>query len=283
MGYNLVHSCIGRRLNRIKQKLNPNGAWRIPSIAYTLEHKLAFLEREHYLLGKYTLRGLLHDWDKPFLYMIPFCPNVKLQKFHSTYQPHHVESPRQTQVKHMIELWIDMDCAPLTKADKQYPAFDVILHFYPHILKFILPVILAINPDCVSRTICEMDALRQKNIATYLFQSDAYTKTIYRQVVQIIKDIEGGLPDDTTIINSFEKDYPTYLKEMTVTQIFLKTLAIVRNSRKEKIDTQAMRLTLTRIRTHFETAESFLPRQEIPISPHDACQKMKHPFLIDSK
>ena len=42
---------------------------RFEKIVYTLMHKKAYLEVEKKLRGKNTLRGYLHDIDKPFLYM----------------------------------------------------------------------------------------------------------------------------------------------------------------------------------------------------------------------
>lgn len=39
-------------------------------IAYTLRHRKAFRRVEKELLGHSTLRGIFHDLDKVFLYMI---------------------------------------------------------------------------------------------------------------------------------------------------------------------------------------------------------------------
>lgn len=39
-------------------------------IAYTIKHRKAFRRVEKELLGHNTLRGILHDLDKVFLYMI---------------------------------------------------------------------------------------------------------------------------------------------------------------------------------------------------------------------
>ena len=39
-------------------------------IAYTIKHRKAFRNVEKELLGHNTIRGVLHDLDKVFLYMI---------------------------------------------------------------------------------------------------------------------------------------------------------------------------------------------------------------------
>lgn len=61
MATHFLNNSVKKFLNSIADKWNPNGHWRLPSEAYTLEHKLAFLEREHYLTGCNTLSGWLHD------------------------------------------------------------------------------------------------------------------------------------------------------------------------------------------------------------------------------
>ena len=74
---NLLDSKMRHFFAKESNKWNEKGPWRFPSVFYTLEHKLAFLEREHYLTGHYSLRGIFHDWEKPFLYITPWIRNEK--------------------------------------------------------------------------------------------------------------------------------------------------------------------------------------------------------------
>ncbi len=276
----MVNSWFGRLLNRIGKKYNPDKFWRIPSIAYTLEHKLAYMEREHYLLGKYSLKGLLHDWDKLFLYFVPL-PDAKLQQIHLNYQPHHMESQYQNKVEHIIESCIDIDCAPLTKEDKPYLMFDVMMHMCSDKLEQIVPVILAVTPANVTPVVTEMDAARQKKYPTYLFKPDSNEKEVYQRLKKVITDIVNGLPDDATIINTLPEHYPEYLDEMTPAQIFLKSVAILAKTRHEVPDAKAMRKTLLHIGSLFKDANEFVRRKEIPALEHDALRKMKHPFIVE--
>ncbi len=280
MAIDLVKSWFGKVLHQIAEKYNPQkGVWRIPSIAYTLEHKLAYMEREHYLTGRYSFKGILHDWDKLFLYLVPLS-DFKLQKIHISHQPHHMESPKQTKVEHIIESCIDIDCSPLTKKDKPYLMFDVMMHVYPNQLEYIVPVILAVTPESVTPRISEMDAERQAKFPTYLFKTAENEKNMYQRITQVLHDIITGLPDETTIVNAKPEHYPVYLKEMTSVQIFLKTVAILAQARREKPDILAMRRTLMRIQAQFDVAGGFIRQTKIPELEHDALQKMKHPFFV---
>ena len=53
---------------------------RINKIKYTLRHKKAFLKVEKELRGKNTLKGYLHDVDKPFLYLAFWIKLEDVQK-----------------------------------------------------------------------------------------------------------------------------------------------------------------------------------------------------------
>ena len=82
--YQLLDSKLRKFLAEQSSKWDENASWRWPSICYTLEHKLAYLEREHYLTGRYSWRGIFHDWEKPFLYLNPFLKESEIQKKSST-------------------------------------------------------------------------------------------------------------------------------------------------------------------------------------------------------
>ncbi len=280
MAIKLVDSWLGRLLNRIDKKYHPDKFWRIPSIAYTLEHKLAFMEREHYLLGRYSLKGLLHDWDKLFLYLVPLS-DAKLQQIHMKRQPHHMESQHQNKVEHIIESCIDIDCAPLTKADKPYLMFDVMMHVYSDKLEQIVPVLLAVTPNSVTPDVTEMDASRQAKYPAYLFKSKTKEQAVFQRLQRVIQEVVQGLPDDNTIRNALPEHYPEYLDEMTPAQIFLKSVAILAQTRREVPDVPAMRKTLLHIQSLFKDTNEFVRRKEIPTLEHDALRKMKHPFIVE--
>ena len=105
-------------LNKQANKWQDGVRWRWPNAAYTLVHKLAYLEREHYLMGRYSWSGVMHDWEKVFLYFTPWMGKEKIKSYHRKHSPHHVECPKRCLVEHMIQSYIDWDCAPLTKPDK---------------------------------------------------------------------------------------------------------------------------------------------------------------------
>ena len=69
--YRLLNSNFSKLLKRESNKWDPEKNWRIPSVCYTLEHKIAYLACEYYFLGKYSLRGIFHDWEKPWMYIHP--------------------------------------------------------------------------------------------------------------------------------------------------------------------------------------------------------------------
>ena len=56
-------------------------------IAYTIKHRKAFRRVEKKLLGHNTLRGILHDLDKVFLYMIFDYKSV--HNWHRNHSRHH--------------------------------------------------------------------------------------------------------------------------------------------------------------------------------------------------
>lgn len=103
-------------------------------IKYTLRHKIAFLRVEKQLLGRNSLRGILHDLDKVFLYL--FLEKEYVNKIHRKRRHH---SPRTE--KDLLEMMIDWECARYTKPDKQLNAEETLYKFYPHLEEVMLPII----------------------------------------------------------------------------------------------------------------------------------------------
>ena len=123
---------ICRCLTKIGSKKCVNGAWRLRTSAYTLAHKMAFSDYEKCLTGRHTLAGRLHDCDKLFLYMLPWLNKKQIQVYHHKHQPHHMEYP-QYKVAHLVQSYIDWECAAVTKPDKPLDAFatlhtELLLH-----------------------------------------------------------------------------------------------------------------------------------------------------------
>lgn len=81
-------------------------------IIYTVKHRKAFRRVEKELLGHNTLRGILHDLDKVFLYMI-----------------------------FDYKMVVDWECARYTKPDKPLNARETLNKFYPELKDEVLPVI----------------------------------------------------------------------------------------------------------------------------------------------
>lgn len=177
---NLLDSKLRKYFKKHADKWDPIENWRWPSVCYTLEHKLAYLEREHYLLGHYTLRGILHDWEKPFLYLYPKMTEEEVQNYHRKISAHHVESKKYCKIEHLIEMYIDWECASLTKPDKPLDAFETLIHFYPNYIDLMLPVCLAFN------SISQKVYLHSWHELT---KNETYNKEIYGKVIQILKDI----------------------------------------------------------------------------------------------
>jgi len=114
---------------------------RCESIIYTLRHKVAFLQVEKRLRGKYTWRGLLHDAEKPFLYLIPWMSDEDVQKFHRAHNRHHVKNNLKKSKEDLLDAVIDWECARMTKPDKPLNAYDTLMKFYPEYKDEYLPII----------------------------------------------------------------------------------------------------------------------------------------------
>ncbi|MBQ8436990.1 MAG: hypothetical protein IJX20_05010 [Alphaproteobacteria bacterium] len=148
--YRLLDSKLCKYFKKQSDKWDPNKHWRWPSICYTLAHKCAYLDCEHYLTGCYSWRGLFHDFSKPFMYMFPWLNEDEIQRRHRSRTPHHVESEMFCSIPHLVEMYIDWECAFLTKPDKPLNAFGTLIHFYPEYIRYMLPVCLALNVKSVS-------------------------------------------------------------------------------------------------------------------------------------
>lgn len=266
MAIHFLNSSLTRVLKQVSDKWNPNGPWRLPSEAYTMEHKLAFLEREHYLTGRTTAAGWLHDCDKLVMYLLPWMKEKQIQNWHRKHQPHHVDYP-QSKVEQLLQTYIDWDCAVLTKPDKPLDAYATLLHFYRGKLPLMLPVCLAVNPEAVQPEIADLDKARQKGFDAYLFGEkmnedtcydlhkyssellqetltpDAKNDVAYIHAQRLISSITNELnkisaeiaAGDTSLKNVLQQ-IPQDLNQMKPAQLFLKTLELLAKSRNQKID-----------------------------------------------
>lgn len=106
-------------------------------IAYTIKHRKAFRRVEKELLGYNTLRGILHDLDKVFLYMIFDYKSV--HNWHRNHSRHH--SVKAKTHSDFVQMVVDWECARYTKPDKPLNARDTLDKFYPELKNKVLPVI----------------------------------------------------------------------------------------------------------------------------------------------
>lgn len=181
VAFDLLNSKIRRFFAKESNKWKKDGPWRLPSACYTLEHKLAFLEREHYLTGHYSLRGIFHDWEKPFLYLCPLMRDeAEIQTRHRASSPHHDGCVKTSKIEHLIEMYLDWDCAAITKPDKPLNAFETLVHFYPDSINIMLPVCLAIDPDAVKEHIY-LHGWHD------LSKNPDYNRKIYAKVLYVLK------------------------------------------------------------------------------------------------
>lgn len=119
---------------------------RLKKISYTLRHKKAFLKVEKQLRGKNTLRGYLHDIDKPFLYLALWIKYEDIQKIHRKNSKHHVRNNLVKSKDDLIDTVIDWECARITKPDKPLNAYETLLKFYPDKKDEFLPIIRELLP-----------------------------------------------------------------------------------------------------------------------------------------
>lgn len=227
-------------LNKQASKWQDGVCWRWPDAAYTLVHKLAYLEREHYLMGRYSWSGVMHDWEKVFLYFTPWMTEAKVTNYHRNHSPHHVECPKRCLVEHMIQSYIDWDCAPLTKPDKPLTAYATLLYWYPDEIEYMLPVCLVMNPKENLRQLLDIHKNKSR---TYVFKAEVYNRLIYQRVKKTLWKIVHNLPKDYDDIKRWY--YPKDFHAMLPNAIFLKALLIIAKSRGQKINGEAVKDILT--------------------------------------
>lgn len=98
---------------------------------YTFKHKIAFLLVEKQLLGKNTLKGLLHDLDKLIMYI--FLSKEKVKNIHVKHSKHHDKAKNKDDYAQMI---IDFESCRLSKSDKPLDAYETLNRFYLHDIRF---------------------------------------------------------------------------------------------------------------------------------------------------
>lgn len=112
----------------------------IPKIKYTLAHRKSFIKLEKQILGHNTIRGLLHDLDKVFLYLI--LPYQTVHNLHRKYSRHHNKARTYSDYVQMV---IDWECARFTKPDKPLNARETLNKFFPELKNKILPILNELN------------------------------------------------------------------------------------------------------------------------------------------
>lgn len=256
----MKHNKIKKNLAKESAKWHPQGPWRLPSCAYTLEHKLAFLECERSIMGKNTFAGYLHDCDKLFLYLTPWLKEDEVQKIHRKHQPHHAYSPKQNKVKHLIEMYIDWECAAITKPDKPLNAFATLLHFYRDeaIVVKMLPVCMAINPQAVSPMIADLDEARKKKAKEDLLSDLTINRKTYAMVNSLIKQISDEVERLIDNKNWFcIEDILEQPMSVSATAFFV-TLRTLEYSRREVVDWYQVTTILDNIKARFANHDCFV-------------------------
>ena len=273
MALQLLNSKFRRILTKESEKWNPNGPWRLPSFAYTLEHKLAFLEREHYLFGVYSADGVLHDIDKLFMYFTPFLAENKIQQIHRKHQPHHINRA-QNRVQHLMEMYIDWDCAAITKPDKPLDAYATLLHFYQEQIMIMFPICLAIAPDRVSPFVMDLDERRKKGYNAYLFQAEAYNRIWYQRARFCMASIAAKKNVQIeALIN-------TNIHHMDPWELFYNCLKIMERRRNQKIDIDSVNKILSEKLELFNQYQSFQCAKKLEPIKHDYKALSTNPFFF---
>ncbi len=284
-GFKLLDTPLRPFLQKHAARWREDGPWRLPSLAYTTEHKLAFLEREHYRFGRYTWAGLKHDCDKLVMYTLPWLSEKETNKIHRHKQPHHFNYHpwwRKT-VENLMETYIDWDCAAITKPDKPLNAFATLIHFYSNQMETMLPVCLAINPQEVSVTLSDLDAARKTN-KSYVFATPEQSAQTFKKARFTVEQIAHNMPGEKYFNQLTLADYPEHIHAMAPNTLFLKTVLTLAKMRNETVDVDKMRQTIQAIRTEFQNADGFTllpvskPGEPVAIDHHHS-HKMTHPFI----
>ena len=111
---------------------------RLERLVYTLRHKVAIVSLERRLLGKTSIRILLHDMDKVVMLLIGLKFDW-VKKLHRKIAAHHQVSPTSSHAV-VQEAVLDWECARFTKPDKPLNARETCKARYPHLQPVILPV-----------------------------------------------------------------------------------------------------------------------------------------------
>lgn len=259
---NLLDNPMRSKLHNISKKWDKNRTWRIPSVAYTLEHKLAFLATEHYLTGHYSLRGILHDGEKPFLYMIPGLNERQVQKIHRYSRPHHAQcEDKRKRIEHFFEMYIDWACAAITKPDKPLDAFETLVHFYPELTAQMLPICIVLEPERIRSQIFIHDwhslALDEK-----------HNREIIAEIKKILFEIlNGDHPHETRDMQTLFEDYLRNgeINYFNANALFL--LALYKQSQNlgKEIDFEALPQHLTEVYKRFENQNVFVSSASLPM------------------
>ena len=273
MALQLLNSKFRRILTKESDKWNPNGPWRLPSFSYTSEHKLAFLEREHYLLGTYSFGGMMHDVDKLFMYFTPFLKENEIQQIHRKHQSHHINE-KQKRVKHLMEMYIDWDCAAITKPDKPLDAYATLLHFYQEQIMLMFPICLAIAPDRVSPFVMDLDERRKKGYKAYLFQIDEYNRQWYQKARFCMASIAAKKNVH------FEKFYNKNIHNMEPWELFYQCLKIMEYRRNQKIDIDNVNNILSEKMELFNKFQTFQCVKTVEPIKHDYKSLSPNPFFF---
>ena len=195
--YRLLDSKLRNFLGKESNKWDAQKSWRWPSVCYTLEHKMAFAACEYYFTGRCSCRGIFHDWEKPWMYMFPWLKEGEIQRLHRQNNPHHMEAEKFSSIPHLVEMYIDWECAAITKPDKPLNAFDTLLHFYPAYIKYMLPVCLVFNVKSV-----------RSNVWLHswhdLAKNDARNAEIFANVLSVLKQMSDA---------SYTKEWAVELKK----------------------------------------------------------------------
>ena len=249
---NLLDSKMRRFFAKESNKWNEKGPWRVPSVCYTLEHKLAFLEREHYLTGHYSLRGIFHDWEKPFLYLTPWITDEKkIQEMHRKFSSHHVGCAKTSKAEHLIEMYIDWDCASITKPDKPLNAFETLLHWYPEFIRVMLPVCLAMDITAVKPEIY-IHPWHKLN------KDPKYNAYLYQQVQNVLKELISRLPSNENQLKlMFNQSKRKNIIYCHPTEIFFLVLQKQQQNLGFDVNLQDIRKKLAEVEAKFQVKTCF--------------------------
>lgn len=264
VAFDLLNSKIRRFFAKESNKWRKGGPWRLPSACYTMEHKLAFLVREHYLTGHYSLRGIFHDWEKPFLYLCPWMTSeAEIQIRHRATSPHHDGCIKTSKIEHLIEMYLDWDCAAITKPDKPLDAFETLVHFYPDSINVMLPVCLAMNPDTVKEHIYLHN---WHDLST----NTAYNQKIYAKVISVLKQIIDNLPSHESF---FEEIFHCYKESPAIRSYAPSAIFMLALHKQQKNLNFVCQLTLVREilekkLTELEKGNSFISVSSTAIVPN---------------